>query len=159
MITFPDVKLSKGQHIVPYRPEHLLDLDLRDYEKDNYKGHIEEYLEYVDINTVDGLTWSGIGYGKVVVIFGFRPMWRAVGEVWLLPGHGIERHAISVLRGARKILSNVIHDFELKRLQIAVSTRNDTAYRFAKSLYFEEEAVMSNYGPEGADYKLMVRLS
>ncbi|MEC7459376.1 MAG: hypothetical protein VX751_00550, partial [Pseudomonadota bacterium] len=81
MITFPDVKLSKGQHIVPYRPEHLLDLDLRDYEKDNYKGHIEEYLEYVHLNTVEGLTWSGIGYGKVIVIFGFRPMWRAVGEV------------------------------------------------------------------------------
>ena len=62
MITFPDVKLSKGQHIVPYRPEHLLDLDLRDYEKDNYKGHIEEYLEYVHLNTVEGLTWSCLLY-------------------------------------------------------------------------------------------------
>jgi len=157
MITFPDVKLSKGQHIVPYRSEHLLSLDLREYETENYKGHIEEYLEYVDINTVEGLTWTGIAKGKVIMIFGFRPMWRAVGEVWMLPGYGIEKNAISLLRASRQVLSNVIHDFDLKRLQIAVSTRNDTAYRFAKKLYFEEEAIMQHYGPEGADYRLMVR--
>lgn len=159
MIILPEIKLYTGQHIVPYRSEHLLDLDLQQYEQDNYSGHIEEYLEYVDVNTYDGLTWSGIGNGKVVCIFGFRPMWRAVGEVWLLPGNGIERHAISVLRGARKILDSVMDKFELRRLQIAVSCHNDTAYRFAKKLYFEEEALMKNYGPEGSDYKLMVRLN
>lgn len=159
MISFPDAKLSASQHIVPYRPEHLLQIELRDYEAQNYKGHIEEYLEYVDMNVVEGLTWTAIGHGRVIGIFGFRPMWRAVGETWLLPGHGIERHAISVVRVARQIMTNVMHDFSLKRLQIAVSTQNDTAYRYAKSLYFEEEAIMRNYGPEGADYRLMVRLS
>jgi len=159
MISFSDAKLTKGQHIVPYRPEHLLEIELRDYEAQNYKGHIEEYLEYVDMNVVEGLTWTAIGHGRVIGIFGFRPMWRAVGETWLLPGHGIERHAISVVRVARQIMANVMHDFSLKRLQIAVSTQNDTAYRYAKSLYFEEEAIMKNYGPEGADYRLMVRLS
>jgi len=159
MISFSDAKLTKGQHIVPYRPEHLLEIELRDYEAQNYKGHIEEYLEYVDMNVVEGLTWTAIGHGRVIGIFGFRPMWRAVGETWLLPGHGIERHAISVVRVARQIMTNVMYDFSLKRLQIAVSTQNDTAYRYAKSLYFEEEAIMKNYGPEGADYRLMVRLS
>lgn len=159
MISFSDAKLTKGQHIVPYRPEHLLEIELRDYEAQNYKGHIEEYLEYVDMNVVEGLTWTAIGHGRVIGIFGFRPMWRSVGETWLLPGHGIERHAISVVRVARQIMTNVMYDFSLKRLQIAVSTQNDTAYRYAKSLYFEEEAIMKNYGPEGADYRLMVRLS
>jgi hypothetical protein len=159
MISFSDAKLTRGQHIIPYRSEHLLQIEMRDYEAQNYEGHIEEYLEYVDMNVVEGLTWTAIGHGKVIGIFGFRPMWRAVGETWLLPGHGIERHAISVVRVARQIMTNVMYDFSLKRLQIAVSTQNDTAYRYAKSLYFEEEAIMKNYGPEGADYRLMVRLS
>ena len=38
MISFSDAKLTKGQHIVPYRPEHLLEIELRDYEAQNYKG-------------------------------------------------------------------------------------------------------------------------
>lgn len=157
MITFPEMRLAKGQHLVPYRREHLFDIDLKDYEKENYAGYIDEYLEYVDVNVVEGLTWSAIGYGKVRAIIGFRPMWRAVGEVWMLPGHGIERHAISVVRQGRAINDYVMEEFNLKRLQIAVSCQNDTAYRYAKSLYFKEESVMKHYGPEGADYRLMVR--
>lgn len=77
----------------------------------------------------------------------------------MLPGAGIEDNSISVVRGARKLLDNVIQEYDIVRLQIAVRTSNDTAYKFAKALYFEDEAIMRKYGPEGADYHLMARFS
>tara|TARA_S200002703_G_scaffold137364_1_gene127115 strand:- start:305 stop:790 length:486 start_codon:yes stop_codon:yes gene_type:complete len=159
MTMFNNISLSKGQHVIPYRPEHLLEIDLRDYEKENYAGNIKDYLEYVDDNAWPDLTWTGVGAGKVVLIFGFRPMWKGCGEGWILPGYGLEKHAISLLRNGRFLLTSIMEDYELNRLQIAVSVRNETAYKFAKAMYFNEEVVMPKFGPEGSDYYLMSRLS
>ena len=53
--------------------------------------------------------------------------------------------------------ANIFDDYDLKRLQITVSYHNNTAYKFAKSLYFKKEGVLKKYGPEGADYFMMAR--
>ncbi len=158
MIQIARIKTSAQQQIVPFQPNHLNLIDFRKHELDNIEN-IPDYLAYVINNSIDDLTWTGIAKGKVICIFGIRPMWTGVAEAWLLTGHGIEQNAISLVRGARILLSDSIEEFGLKRLQIAVRVSNETAFKFAQALHFKVESKMKKFGPEGEDYYLMTRIS
>jgi len=158
MLRLATVRMSPDKQIVPFQPNHLDRIELKGFELD-YVRTIPNYKDYIIYNAEHDLTWTGISRGKVILIFGIRPLWPRVAEAWMMPGKGIEDNAVSVLRGARQVLDNVIEDYDMMRLHIAVRVQNETAYKFAKALYFEEEAVMKRYGPEMADYYLMARLS
>ena len=157
MLQLATVTMRTDAQIIPYHPNHYYSIELKGYELD-YIRTIPNYDQYINENATPGLTWTVIIRGKVVAIFGLRFQWDRVAELWMLPGVGIENDPISVTRGARKILDNVIQEYDIMRLQIAVRVQNVTAYKFAKALYFEQEALMRCYGPELADYYLMSRL-
>jgi hypothetical protein len=156
MLQLATINLAPDKQIVPFQPNHLYSLELKDYELE-YVSNIPNYDQYIIQNADPLLTWTAVVRGKIILIFGVRPFWPHVYEAWMLPGAGIEDNAIAVVRGARKILTNVMQEYDMMRLQIAVRVSNDTAYKFAKSLYFKEEAIMRQFGPEGADYYLMTR--
>lgn len=103
------------------------------------------------------MSWTVVGRGRPVCCFGLWQLWDGVAEAWMLPDEEIDKYAISVTRGARRVLDKAIQDIGIRRLQIAVRVQNDTAYKFAEALYFKTECVMKHYGPEGADYYLMAR--
>ena len=98
-----------------------------------------------------------VGKGKVVSVFGIRIIWTGLAEMWMVPSKDMERHAISLVRGARAITDSALRDYAVRRLQISVKVENDTAFRFAKALRFDVESVMRKYGPDGSDYYMMVR--
>jgi len=150
--------MSNDQMIVPFLPNHLHSLELKPFELE-YVEHIPDYHEYVAENALRGFSWTGICQGRPVAVFGVRPLWSTNFEAWMVPGEGIERNAIAVLRGARHILDSVIVEFGLLRLQITVRCENEVAFRFAKRLGFKVESKMLRFGPEGADYYLMTRIT
>ena len=158
MLQIATMQLAPDKQLVPFRPEHLYSIEIKGYELE-YVTSIPDYDEYVLENVIPEMTWTGIARGKVIIIFGLRPLWPGVCEAWMLPGAGIEDNAIAVVRGARKVLDSAMQKYDLMRLQIAVRSSNITAHKFAKSLYFRDEALMRRYGPEGADYYLMARFS
>jgi hypothetical protein len=75
----------------------------------------------------------------------------------MIPSKDIHKNAILLVRGAKATTDTAINNYEIKRLQIIVRVENDVALRFAKSLGFSVESVMTKFGPEGADYYMMVR--
>ena len=156
LIQLPDVKLSPDQHIVPLKYEHLTRLRLKEHEQE-YARSIPRYIDYVWDNAVDGYSWAGIARGRVIAAFGLRFYWEGVAEAWMLPGEGIEKNAISVVRATRHLFDIAIEENRLRRVQIAVKVENDTAYKFAKAVGFGVESVMRKFGPEGSDYYLMAR--
>jgi len=156
-ITHPSGRLT--HQLVPYRKSHLISMELGDYEKNHYESNFEDYISYVDAGLYEEFTYTIVARGKPICIFGLRPYWKGVGEVWLLPGKDIHKHPIAVVKECRGFLDEMMYEYDLKRLQIAVSVANDTAYKFAKALYFKYESLMERFGPEGEDYYMMVRLS
>lgn len=158
MMQFPTIRLSNDQIVVPFSGSHLMSLDLRPFEME-YVETIPNYYDYVVDNALTGFSWTFICQGRPVAVFGVRPLWSTNFEMWMIPGEGIERNAIAVLRGARRLLDSVIEEFGLLRLQITVRCENEVAFKFAKRLGFKIESTMRYFGPEGADYYLMTRIN
>jgi hypothetical protein len=104
-------------------------------------------------------SWTAVHRGKVLLSFGIRTMTRNVGEAWLMPGKDISRYSISVVRCARKLFDDLLQNKGFCRIQVGVMLDNDIALRFAKSLGFEVEGIMRNFGSPGASCALMSRIS
>ena len=143
--------------IMGYRKSHLVAMELNDYEKNYYANIFDDYLTYIDNGLFEEFTHTMMANGKPVCIFGMRPYWFGVAEFWLVPSVYISKYPIAVVKECRSYLDEMIRQYDLKRLQITVSYHNNTAYKFAKSLYFKKEGVLKKYGPEGADYFMMAR--
>ena len=156
LIQLPQIRMSHDEHIVPLLYAHLTRINLKEENRD-FENVIPNYINYVWDHATPGMSWAGIGRGKVVAAFGVRPFWDGVSEMWLIPGKEIDRHAISVIRAAKQLTDTTMGDYGIRRLQMCVNTQNDTAFRFAKALRFEVESVMTKYGPDGSDYYMMAR--
>ena len=156
LIQIPEFRMSNGEHIVALTYDHLTRIQYNEDTKE-YMKHIPNYVHYIWDNAVVGSSWTGICRGKVIAVFGIRYIWSGLAEMWMIPSKDIYKNAILLLRGARAITDTTIRDYEIKRLQICVKVENDVALRFAKSLGFSVESVMTKFGPEGADYYMMVR--
>ncbi len=157
MVQLPEFRMSADEQLVPLSYDHLQRLQPTD-DTIEYMKYIPNYLDYIWDNSIDGWSWAGIGRGKIAAVFGIRMIWDGLAEMWMVPGASINRHAISLVRGARAVTDSTLRDYGVRRLQIVVKVENDTAFKFAKALRFEVESVMRKFGPEGADYYLMTRL-
>ncbi len=156
LIQLPEFRMSQDEQIVPLRYEHLARMRMAEDSKE-YMEYIPNYIDYIWDNSEDGWSWAGIGRGKVVTVFGIRHIWHGLAEMWMVPGEGLSKHAISLVRGARAVTDIALQDYGVRRLQICVKVENDSAFKFAKALHFEVESVMRKFGPEGADYYMMTR--
>ena len=148
---------GRDQMLIPFMPEHLLRADLKGDEL-KYLQVMPEWYEYV-IDTADtDLSWSLCRLGRVACMFGVRPLWPGVGEVWMIPTKHVDRSAIALVKGGRHIFNHIQTEYDVRRLQIAVRSANSTAYKFAEKLYFKTEGLLERFGPEGEDYYMMARV-
>ena len=156
LIQIPEIRMNHDENIVSLRYEHIARIK---YNEDTleYIERIPNYVDYIWDSSIRGSSWAWISRGKVVGAFGVRYIWNGVAEMWMIPSKDIRNNAISLVRGAKILTDTAIYDYDIKRLQISVKVENDTAFRFAKSLGFGVESVMKRFGPEGADYYMMVR--
>ena len=148
---------GKDQQLVPFRPEHLLKAELKGDEL-NYTKVLPEWYEYTIEMAFEDLSWTFLRLGQVACMFGVRPLWPGVGEVWMIPTVNVNRSAIALIKGGRHILDHIQDEYDVRRLQITVRSSNKTAYKYAEKMYFKTEGLMERYGPEGDDYYLMVRI-
>jgi hypothetical protein len=158
MLQLPIFRMSRDEMIVDFRPNHAQTIELKEREK-YYESLVPDYRGYVVQTAQPGMSWTGISRGKVVACFGVRNVWPGVGEAWMLPGTAIDRHAISLVRGARVIFSDLIKNQGFSRVHIVVDSANDSALRFAKAIGFEVEGIMRNFGPDGSNYYMMARIT
>jgi hypothetical protein len=158
IVDLPLFKTARGESIVRFHGKHLQKLRLREPEL-SWSATDPDFLKYIETVAAPGASWTGMYRGEPRVCFGIRPVYKAVGEAWLIADKEIGRHALSLVRGGRKIFSDLLGDGGFRRIQIGVMADNDTALRFAKGLGFEVEGIMRNYGSPGASCVLMSRIS
>ena len=87
----------------------------------------------------------------------FAEYLRHQAEGWMVPSSRIGTRAVALVRGGRGIISHVGPAMGLRRLQFMVRSSHLQAVRFAQALYFEREATLTRYGPEGDDYDVFAR--
>lgn len=100
-----------------------------------------------------------LGRGHVLACGGLVPLWAGRAEAWLMVSHeATARDLVPALRHARQVLDKRQRDPFFRRIEINV--RWDAPWRasFAAALGFRLEAIMTGWGPDGADYALYARV-
>ena len=131
-------------------------MDLKD-SAEQMRSNIPNYLQYMKSHTDGTPAFTVLVKGKPVLSFGIYPIWDGLAEGWMIPSNLIDRNAVATVKGARRIFYHVGIAMGLRRLQFLVRSSNLPACRFAEVLYFEREATLRSYGPEGDDYHVYAR--
>ena len=156
MVSSADIESWTGYKTVKFHYGHIALMDLKRSAK-GVKDSIPNYLQYMRDYTTGTPAFSVIDRGKVVMSFGFYPLWPGVCEGWMIPSNHIDRKAVALVKCARIVFDKIGPVLQLRRLQFMVSSSNLQAIRFAEVLYFEREATLARYGPEGDDYYIYAR--
>ena len=151
-INYPDDKL------IDFKLHHYEHLELNKFDLKNlddfpdYRSHFASFAE-------QGLAYTIIISGKISGVFGVFELWPGVYEFWMVPGKDLKKNTIAFHRRALAFFDYFWANTKPNRVQFTVCSLNFHADRWAKRCYFEREAVLKKYGPDGSDYFMYARIS
>lgn len=90
--------------------------------------------------------------GLVVAVGGVLPLWKGVGDVWMVGSDLIDQHPKALYRLAASMLREATVGLELRRLQCSVDPMFPEHIRFIERLGFVSEGLMRKFGPCGEDH-------
>ena len=146
----------KGAFFMPFSPVHTTRLNVTQPE-------IVAASKFIDISQAIanqaalGPAVTGFLNSQPVCCFGFVPIWDGVGEAWLIVDDKARTKPIGLTKMGKVFFDILQISYRLHRVQIAVRTSDTRAHKWALCLGFEQEGLMRNYGPDGADHYIMAR--
>ena len=156
MVTASQVESWIGYRVVDFHYGHIHLMELGSYAQ-NITQAIPNYSTYIQQQTQGTPAFTVIYKGKPILCFGVTPIWPGVGEGWMIPTRQLQGNAVRLVRGARQLFEKIGPAMQLRRLQFMVRSSHLHAVKFAEALYFEQEATLRAYGPEGDDYFVYAR--
>ncbi len=148
---------STDYKVVPFTADHAEDLQAR-----NTSGatiglnHIVK--EYLDAMALPGHGFSLVNNGHLIFSAGVYPVWKGLGEAWVIPSDLIKPHRRQLVTYVREYLDRLVEENEYRRVQATVRADFDAGHRFIEFLGFQREAMLEAYGPDGADHVQYARL-
>ena len=87
--------------------------------------------------------------GSVLAAAGIMPLWKGVGEAWVLaPPSTNEHFGLYLHRAVTTYLDRIVKEYQLHRVQSAVLCDFITSHRWIKRLGFMKEGPLYCYGPD-----------
>lgn len=81
----------------------------------------------------------------IIACGGILPLWRAVGELWMVSSPLVEAHGVKFTMAAIRMVEGVMREFEMERVQTSVDVRNEKSIKLLNLLKFKNEGVMRKY--------------
>lgn len=150
-------RMHRGAKVVPFSPFHVSMMNLNEHDE-TAKRCVPDWLRRLEGQSALGPAFTGIYYGKPMLSFGIIPIWPGLAEAWMIPDRDISCVAVPLCRVSRQFFNHCETTMALRRIQITVRSSNVRAVEWAKFLYFEPEATLTAFGPDGEDYLMMRRL-
>lgn len=147
-----------SQKVVPFHVEHLSMMPLNEFDE-AHLGLFHNYREYIAAYANSKLCFSAMQDGVLYASFGVNPLFPHVYEAWLIPSAEISKKAYKMHKASLAFFEHAVNKLAIRRLQIAVCSRNIRAVKWAERCYFEHEGLLRSFGPEGDDYFMMSRIS
>jgi hypothetical protein len=146
----------QGVTAMPFHPSHINRIGINKFDQEIFKSlpDIETRLQLV---FEARCAWTLFYRGNPALVMGLEYRYPTNYEAWLLMGNTAYKHGLLLSRGAKRFFDNIGSRLNLRRMQIVVNVHNKTAVRWAEFLRFNREGLMSQYGPEGADYYMYAR--
>lgn len=147
-----------GLEIVPFEPQHLEQLQFRDFEAREL-ALLGDWRPRAEFYRRAGPAWTGFYNGQIIGCCGLLLLWPGVAEAWLVTGELCNQYRLSFHRAVKRGLAQVCRDLGLWRLQAAVHKEHYVSRLWVERLGFAFEGFMPRYGPDGADYVRFGRLT
>lgn len=137
--------------IKPYKPEHLSQIEPREYERELRDKSGVDY-SYTFMN---GPAYTVFDGDIPVMAGGIVKLWPEVGEVWLFLSPWFTTHVKTGYQLIRELFEAVLKVNHFRRIQTPICASMPGNIRLVEHLGFECEGTMRRWGPDGQDYKFM----
>lgn len=117
-----------------------------------YKNHISKLALCGGLQ--DSFTY--LENNKVKAVVGMQPMWNGRAVVWALIGY-IDNW-VKFHKAIKRLMETYAKKRGIIRLEMTTEIGFDESERWSRLLGFKEESTMKNFGVDGKDHKMWVRL-
>jgi hypothetical protein len=137
--------------VISFEADHVADLVKRNSTPATaaMKDIVKEYIECM---AQPGHGFTLIRNGHAIMSGGIYPVWKGLGEAWVIPSDLIRPYKKAVVHHVKKYMDEMIRDNDYRRIQSTVRADFTTGQRFIEFLGFRREAFLQSYGPDGADH-------
>lgn len=114
---------------------------------------ISDILPYIEAYVIPNCSLAVMDGDEPVAAFGIVPLWRGVGEAWMIPAKSHLRKPVALGRHVKMGILEIAEGLQLHRLQAAVKADFEMGRRLVELIGFDRESLMPQYGPDGDDYE------
>ncbi len=122
----------------------VLEFGLKMYGDD----HLKQLAQAREDN---GQCVTGVLDGEIVGCGGIDPLWKGVGEVWVMLTYDIGKCPREAYEAIRDGLNKLIEDNKLWRVQAWGRIGFDKGHTLFRHLGFKPEGIAREYSPDGVD--------
>jgi hypothetical protein len=120
--------------------------------------HIVYFTDDIDIqksNCIKGLSFTALYKGKPIGCAGIRPLWKGVGEAWVMFGPDVRSHTLFLYRNTRSYMKKLVWKYGFHRIQAYCRCDFPQAFGFLEILGFKMEGKAYKYNPDRTDAYFM----
>lgn len=134
-------------------------LETFDVSKLNIQEKQAEYRRHINKLVLSGNLYDSFTYmegDQVKAVFGMQPFWEGRSVVWALIGD--VKSWVSLHRQVKSLMESYAVKRGILRLEMTTEEGFLESERWARMLGFKCESLMENYGVDGKNHKMWVRL-
>ena len=128
--------------IRPYIPSDYIDIKRRHFDALAALNFPKPWAMARNLATGRAFTMT---YGEIVACGGILPLWKRVGEGWLVTSKLADQHKIALGKAAWRIIAQLFVEMDLERLQTMVDAEHSVSLYWLERMGFKPEGRMPKY--------------
>lgn len=139
-----------------YSPEDYMKIRRRDFDMLTFLNFPNP--KTVARNLLKGMAVTGFNSGEIIACGGIVPLWKGVGEAWVVTSPLVKRYPFSFMKVVWKRLIIFMKIMELERVQTTVDAEHEVSLKWIERMGFVNEGLMKRYvnGRDFYRYALIV---
>jgi len=101
--------------------------------------------EIVAKNLAQGPAFTGLIDGEILACGGILPLWKGVGEAWVVTSLLVNQYPLSFAKTIWRKLKEIIIEHQFERVQTVIDADYVISQRWAERMGFEYEGLMRKY--------------
>jgi hypothetical protein len=102
-------------------------------------------------NLAKGPAYTAVSDGKIVASGGILPLWKGVGEAWIVSSDLVPKNKIAFVKAVADILGKLVKEKDFDRVQTTIDKDHAASIKWAERMGFINEGVMEKF-IGGRDY-------
>lgn len=135
--------------IVPFAPEHVMGLDLQEWQSEVVSELSPSYAKSL---AACGPAYTGIDGDEVIFCGGCAKMWEGRHIVWSMLSKNAGKHMVAMTRAARRLIA-----LQTGRVEAAIRSDFEQGHRWAKMCGMVFHHHEEKFLPGGLDADVYVR--